>query len=115
MANYHSLSRKAVSAHDKNARKEIRTKARWSKSKGENIKSDISKPAPILAQKPNFGANFNRFKQDLNSGKFTLKAGHIKAPTMKKQPLKTTPLFENGQPLKERFLSVATENQKLNK
>ena len=111
MTIYHSLSRKAVSAHDKNARKEIRKKARWGKIKSENIKSDTSKPAPILAQKPNFGANFNRFKQDLNSGKFTLKAGHIKAPTMKKQPLKITPLFKNGQPLKERFLSVATENQ----
>jgi len=85
----------------KNARKEIRKKARWSNIKSENIKSDTSKPAPILAQKPNFGANFNRFKQDLNSGKFTLKAGHIKAPTMKKQPLKISPLFKNGQPLKK--------------
>lgn len=93
----------AVVASEKNLleikteRKEIRRKARWSKNK----KSAPSKPAPILAQKPNFGANFNRFKQDLNSGKFTLKAGHIKAPTMKKQPLKITPLFKKGQPLKK--------------
>ena len=105
------LVEKAVSAHQKNARKEIRREARWSKNK--NV--DTPKPAPILAQKPNFGANFNRFKQDLNSGKFSLKAGHIKAPEMKKQPLKMTPLFKKGQPLQERFLLLVAENQRLNK